>query len=69
MLWAVSPEWQEMFMRCLYPGFGWAGLSRDMRLVSFYSRVIGQVAENSLIIREAFDIDRIEQDLRRAMEF
>ena len=59
----------ELFCRTLWRGFGWAGLTPDKHVVSLYSRVIGEVATDSLIIREVFDPDTISEDLKKVKEF
>lgn len=67
--WAYSKEWQELFGKTLWRGFSWAGLRPDKRVVSFYSRVIGEITSDSLIIREAFDLNRIQEDLERIKNY
>jgi len=61
--WAFSSACADLFPRTLWRGFGWSGWTPDKKVVSFYSRIIGEVTEKSLIIREAFSLDRIEKDL------
>jgi phenylacetate-CoA ligase len=67
--WAFSREWSELFGRALWRGFGWAGLTPDKRVVSLYSRVIGEAAKDSLVIRDVFDPNTIEKDLERVRGF
>lgn len=67
--WAYTREWSELFSLSLWRGFSWAGLHQDKRVVSFHSRVIGKIAKNSLVIREALDLTRIEEELRQIREF
>lgn len=67
--WAYSTEWNELFGRTLWRGFGWAGLTGDKRVVSFYSRVIGEVTRESLIIRDAYDPKKVKDDLEMARRF
>lgn len=69
MKWASSLEWLELFPLTLWRGFSWAGLRRDHRVVSFHSRVIGEIAKNSLIIREALDESTIDEQLRQIRGF
>ena len=35
---AYSDHWMHLFRRTLWRGFGWAGFSRDQKVVTFYSR-------------------------------
>lgn len=67
--WVSSRPWAELFTATLWRGFNWAGLTPDLRVVSFYSRVIGEITKNSLIIREAYDKDKIHDDLERIQQF
>lgn len=67
--WAATQKWGDLFNRCLYRGFGWAGLRRDTRLVCFFSRNAGLVADTSLIFREPFDRRTIEAQLAETREF
>ncbi|HVM11498.1 MAG TPA: hypothetical protein VM638_03345 [Actinomycetota bacterium] len=61
--WARTIPWLELFTACLWRGFGWAGLDRGTKLVSFYSRM-GMVSGNSVIIEKAFELDTVEDDIR-----
>lgn len=67
--WAYSKKWSTLFGQALWRGFSWAGLHPDKRVVSFFSRMIGEVAKDSLIIREEFNIERIEQELETIKQF
>lgn len=67
--WAYSKSWSDLFGQTLWRGFSWAGLQPDNRVVSFYSRVIGEIVKESLIIREAFDRNTIENDLQQVRSF
>jgi len=69
LTWAYSKNWMDLFERTLWRGFGWAGLTPDKRVVSMYSRVIGEVARDSLLIRDAFDPNRIKNDLELIRTF
>lgn len=69
LAWISSKPWAEIFTATLWRGFSWAGLDPEQRVASFYSRVIGQITQNSLIIREPFDINRFENDLKSIREF
>lgn len=67
--WCSSKEWQELFGQTLWRGFSWAGLSPDKRVVSFYSRVIGLIVKESFIIREAFNLNKIDQEIEQIKKF
>lgn len=67
--WAYSKEWGNLFNQILWRGFSWAGLNHDKRVVSFFSRVIGEVTKNSLIIREGFDKDLIDNHIDSVLKF
>lgn len=67
--WAYSKKWSELFGKTLWRGFSWADLNPHQRVVSFFSRVIGEVVKDCLIIREAFDLNTIEKDLELVKQF
>ena len=67
--WAYSASWGELFERCLWRGFGWAGLSPNKRLLTWGIGSQSQLCETQLRLGRAFDIERIEEDLQRVLEF
>lgn len=67
--WVSSKPWAELFTSTLWRGFSWTGLLPSHRVVSFYSRVIGEIVKDSLIIREAYDSGKIDDDLERIRQF
>lgn len=67
--WAYSKKWAALCGRTLWRGFSWAGLTHNKRVVSFFSRMIGEVAKDSLIIREAFDVNEIDAQLKQVRHF
>lgn len=69
MKWAYSEIWADLFWKALWRGFGFAGLTPDKRVLSLYSPAIGEISKNSLIIREAFDPNEVENDLKLARNF
>lgn len=42
---------------------------KEHRVVSFYSRLIGEIVKDSIIIREAYDSEKIDDDLERIRQF
>jgi phenylacetate-CoA ligase len=69
MKWAYSEIWADLFWKALWRGFEFAGLTPDKRVLSLYSPAIGEISKNSLIIREAFDPNEVENDLKLARNF
>lgn len=67
--WVSSRPWAELFTATLWRGFSWAGLDPSLKVVSLYSRVIGEIVKNSLIIREAYDVDKIDDELEQIRNF
>ncbi|HVM12386.1 MAG TPA: hypothetical protein VM638_07925 [Actinomycetota bacterium] len=67
--WARNRRWLELFTACLYRGFGWAGLTKETKVVSFYSRNIGTVSERALILRESLEAGRVETELEEVRAF
>ncbi len=67
--WMSSKPWAELFTSTLWRGFSWTGLQPTHRVVSFYSRVIGEIVKDSLIIREAYDKEKIDDDLEKIRQF
>jgi len=67
--WAYSRDWEKLFKNSFWRGLGWAGLTPDKRVVSIYSRRIGEISAKSLVIQGAFDHDRIKFDLEAIRNF
>lgn len=67
--WAYSKDWSDLFGRTLWRGFGWAGLCHKSRVVSFYSVNIGTIVPCHLLLKDAFNIEKIDRDLAMAREF
>ena len=67
--WAYSKDWSILFGRTQWRGFGWAGLSPQSRVVSFYSRNIGTIVPDHLLLKDTFSIKNIDEDLARARDF